>query len=56
MVKNNRSNDKDLREGLAEKARLTAQETAHEEVLEAEREARDAGHEHNGEPQDFKGH
>lgn len=26
MVKNNRTNDKDLREGLAEKARLAAEE------------------------------
>ena len=41
MVKNNRVNEDDLREGLAEKARLTAAETAREQVLEREEEDRE---------------
>ncbi len=40
MVKNNRTNEEDLREGLAEKARLTAQEVAREKLEEQEREDR----------------
>lgn len=40
MVKNNRTNEDDLREGLAEKARLTADKVAREKVEEAEREER----------------
>lgn len=40
MVKNNRTNENDLREGLAEKARLTAEEVAREQVEEREREER----------------
>lgn len=40
MVKNNRTNEDDLREGLAEKARLTAEKVARERVEEQEREER----------------
>lgn len=41
MAKNNRTNDDDLREGLAEKARLAAEEMAREQVLEREEEDRE---------------
>lgn len=40
MVKNNRTNEQALREGLTEKARLTAEHVARESVEEAEREER----------------
>lgn len=40
MVKNNRTNENDLREGLAEKARMTAESVAREQVEEKEREER----------------
>lgn len=40
MVKNNRTNEQALREGLAEKARLTAENVARESLEEAEREDR----------------
>ena len=41
MAKSNReTNEKELREGLAEKARLTAEEVAREQVEEREREDR----------------
>ena len=40
MVKNNRTNENDLREGLAEKARMTAESVAREKVEEQEREER----------------
>lgn len=41
MAKSNReTNEKELREGLVEKARLTAEEVAREKVEEREREDR----------------
>ena len=40
VVKNNRTNENDLREGLAEKARLTKEKVAREELEEKEREDR----------------
>jgi hypothetical protein len=40
MVKNNRTNEEDLRAGLAEKARLTAEHVAREKLEEKEREDR----------------
>lgn len=40
MVKNNRTNEEDLRQGLAEKARMTAEKVAQENAEEAEREDR----------------
>lgn len=40
MVKNNRTNEEDLRQGLAEKARMTAEKVAKETVEQAEREDR----------------
>ena len=41
MAKSNRAtNEKELREGLIEKARLTAEEVAREKVEEQEREER----------------
>ena len=41
MAKSNReTNEKELREGLVEKARLTAEEVAREQVEEREREDR----------------
>jgi hypothetical protein len=40
MVKNNRTNEEDLRQGLAEKARMTAEKVAKENVEQAEREDR----------------
>jgi hypothetical protein len=40
MVKNNRTNEEALREGLAEKARLTAEKVAKEKLEEKEREDR----------------
>lgn len=40
MVKNNRTNEEDLRQGLAEKARLTAEKVAQENTEQAEREDR----------------
>ena len=40
MVKNNRTNENDLREGLTEKARMTAESVAREQVEEREREER----------------
>jgi hypothetical protein len=41
MAKSNReTNEKELREGLVEKARLTAEEVAREQVEEREREER----------------
>ncbi len=40
MVKNNRTNEDDLRGGIKEKARLAKEETARERVLEAEHEER----------------
>jgi hypothetical protein len=41
MAKSNReTNEKELREGLTEKARLTAEEVAREQVEEREREDR----------------
>lgn len=40
MVKNNRTNEQALRDGLTEKARLTAEHVARESVEEAEREER----------------
>lgn len=41
MVKNNRVNEEDLREGIKEKARLAAEQAAKEKVLESEKEQRD---------------
>lgn len=38
MVKNNRTNEEDLREGLAEKARLAKEEAARDQVRQAERD------------------
>lgn len=49
MVKNNRINEEDLREGLKEKARLAKEETAELKVREAEKEEREHAHE-EGEP------
>lgn len=40
MVKNNRTNEEDLRAGQAEKARLTAEKVAQESQQQAEREER----------------
>ncbi len=40
MVKNNRTNEPALRDGLTEKARLTAEKVARESVEESEREER----------------
>ena len=41
MAKSNReTNEKELREGLTEKARLTAEEVAREQLEEREREER----------------
>lgn len=40
VVKNNRTNENDLREGLAEKAPLTKEKVAREELEEKEREDR----------------
>lgn len=40
MVKNNRTNEEDLRQGLAEKARMTAEKVAKETVEQSEREDR----------------
>lgn len=48
MVKNNRTNENDLREGLAEKARMTAESVAKEQVEEREREERAGLHEPKG--------
>ncbi len=45
MVKNNRTNENDLREGLAEKARLAKEEMAQDAVLQQEREERESGEE-----------
>lgn len=41
MTKNNRTNEDDLREGITEKARLAAQETAEAKVRESEKEERE---------------
>lgn len=41
MVKNNRTNEDDLREAVKENARLAAQETAEAKVREAETEERE---------------
>jgi hypothetical protein len=40
MVKNNRTNEDDLREAVKENARIAKEETARQEVLESEEEAR----------------
>jgi hypothetical protein len=45
VVKNNRTNEDALRQGLTEKARLTAQEVPREKLEEAEREDRKNIHE-----------
>ena len=42
MVKNNRTNENDLREGLAEKARLAKEEVARDKVRQEEREERES--------------
>ncbi len=41
MVKNNRTNEDDLREAVKENARIAKEETARAEVKEAEEERRD---------------
>ena len=43
-MKNNRTNEEDLREGLAEKARLAQEEMAQDKVREAEEEERHGEH------------
>jgi len=40
MVKNNRTNEDDLREAIKENARIAKEETAHQKVIESEEEAR----------------
>lgn len=40
MVKNNRTNEEDLREAIKEKARITKEETARQEEIESEEESR----------------
>lgn len=40
MVKNNRTNEDDLREAVKENARIAKEEMARQEVLESEEEAR----------------
>ena len=40
MVRNDRTNEEDLRAGLAEKARLAAEKVAREQLEEKEREDR----------------
>lgn len=44
MVKNNRTNEDDLREAVKENARLAQEETAQMKVREAEREEREGQH------------
>lgn len=41
MVKNNRTNEEDLREAVKENARLAAKETAEAKVRESEKEHRE---------------
>lgn len=41
MVKNNRTNEDDLREAVKENARIAKQETAEQRVKETEEERRD---------------
>lgn len=45
MVKNNRTNEEDLREAVKEKARIALEQTAQQRVRESEEEARE-GHKH----------
>lgn len=40
MVKNNRTNEKDLREAVKENARIAKEEMSRQEVIEAEEEER----------------
>lgn len=43
MVKNNRTNEEDLREALGEKARLAKEQAAEDRVRQEEREERREG-------------
>lgn len=43
MIKNNRTNEEDLREAVKEKARIALEQTAQQRVRESEEEARE-GH------------
>lgn len=44
MVKNNRTNEEDLREAVKENARIAKEETAQQQVREAEEEQREGQH------------
>ncbi len=45
MVKNNRTNENDLRDAIKEKARIAKEQTAQMKVRESEEEEREGGHE-----------